>query len=53
MEFDALYVDRSLYPQAFEEVVRWEPPVTVILRRAALHRQAAGVKIEAGATSPS
>ena len=34
-QFDALYNDRSLFPQAFEEVVRWEPPVTVILRRAA------------------
>ena len=27
-QFDALYKDRSLFPQAFEEVVRWEPPVT-------------------------
>ena len=25
-QFDALYDDRSLFPQAFEEVVRWEPP---------------------------
>ena len=25
-QFDALYGDRSLFPQAFEEVVRWEPP---------------------------
>ncbi len=48
-QFDALYADRSLYPQAFEEVVRWEPPVTVILRRAARDTELAGVKIEAGA----
>ena len=33
-QFDALDEDRSLFAQAFEEVVRWEPPVTVILRRA-------------------
>jgi cytochrome P450 len=48
-QFDALYTDRSLYPQAFEEVVRWEPPVTVILRRAARDTELAGVPIEAGA----
>jgi cytochrome P450 len=48
-QFDALYADRSLFPQAFEEVVRWEPPVTVILRRAARDTEIAGVKIEAGA----
>ena len=33
-QLDALYGDRSLYAQAFEEVLRWEPPVTLILRRA-------------------
>ena len=26
-QFDALYDDRSLFAPAFEEVVRWEPPV--------------------------
>lgn len=48
-QFDALYGDRSLYPQAFEEVLRWEPPVTVILRRAARDTELAGVKIDEGA----
>ncbi len=48
-QFDALYNDRSLFPQAFEEVVRWEPPVTVILRRAARDAELAGVQIEQGA----
>jgi cytochrome P450 len=48
-QFDALYRDRSLFPQAFEEAVRWEPPVTVILRRAARDTELAGVKIEQGA----
>jgi cytochrome P450 len=48
-QFDALYADRSLYAQAFEEVVRWEPPVTVILRRALCDTELAGVKVEEGA----
>jgi len=48
-QFDALYADRSLYPQVFEEVVRWEPPVTVILRRATRDTVLAGVPIEEGA----
>ena len=48
-QFDALYADRSLFPQAFEEVVRWEPPVTVILRRATRATELAGVPIEEGA----
>ncbi len=48
-QFDALSADRSLFPQAFEEVVRWEPPVTVILRRATRDAELAGVAIEEGA----
>lgn len=48
-QLDALYADRSLFPQAFEEVVRWEPPVTVILRRAAKDTVLAGVAIDEGA----
>jgi cytochrome P450 len=48
-QFDALYGDRTLYPQAFEEVVRWEPPVTLILRRAVRDAELAGVAIEEGA----
>ncbi len=48
-QFDALYADRSLFAQAFEEVVRWEPPVTVILRRATRDTELAGVAIEEGA----
>ncbi|MGP0031163.1 MAG: cytochrome P450 [Acidimicrobiales bacterium] len=48
-QFDALYRDRSLYPQAFEETLRWEPPVTVILRRATKDTELAGVPVEAGA----
>ncbi len=48
-QFDALYADRSLFPQAFEEAVRWEPPVTVILRRALRESELAGVKVDEGA----
>ena len=47
-QFDALYNDRSLYAQAFEEVVRWEPPVTLILRRVTRDTELAGVHIDAG-----
>ena len=48
-QFGALCADRSLYAQAFEEAVRWEPPVTIILRRAARATELAGVPIEQGA----
>jgi cytochrome P450 len=48
-QLDALYADRSLFPQAFEEVIRWEPPVTVILRRVASNTELAGVAIDEGA----
>jgi cytochrome P450 len=48
-QFDALYNDRELYPQAFEEALRWEPPVTVILRRAMRDTELGGVAIQAGA----
>jgi cytochrome P450 len=49
VQFDALFNDRSLFAQAFEEVVRWEPPVTVILRRAVRDTELAGVRVEKGA----
>jgi cytochrome P450 len=48
-QFDALYHDRSLFPQAFEEALRWEPPVTVILRQATCDTELAGVPVAAGA----
>ncbi len=48
-QLDALYGDRSLYAQAFEEVLRWEPPVTLILRRATRDAELAGVPIDEGA----
>jgi cytochrome P450 len=48
-QFDALYNDRSLFPQAFEEALRWEPPVTVILRQATCDTELAGVPVAVGA----
>jgi len=48
-QLHALYGDRSLYAQAFEEVLRWEPPVTLILRRATRDSELAGVPIDEGA----
>jgi cytochrome P450 len=48
-QFAALSADRSLFPQAFEEALRWEPPVTVILRQATRDAVLAGVAVEAGA----
>jgi cytochrome P450 len=44
----AVVADPSLIPQAFEEAVRWEPPVTVILRRAQRDAEIAGVAVPAG-----
>jgi cytochrome P450 len=41
--------DRTLLAQAIEESVRWEPPVTLILRRAMKTTELAGVKIDEGA----
>ncbi len=41
--------DRSLVPDAFEETLRWEPPVTVILRRAMRDTEVGGVAVEKGA----
>ena len=45
----AVREDRSLLPAAFEETIRWEPPVTVILRRAMADTELAGVPVTAGA----
>jgi len=49
VQFDALSNDRSLFPQAFEEGLRWEPPVSVILRRATKDTVLAGVPVAEGA----
>ena len=48
-QLQAVRKDRSLLPVAFEETIRWEPPVTVILRRATTDTELAGVAVEEGA----
>jgi cytochrome P450 len=48
-QMEALQKDRSLLPQAIEEAVRWEPPVTVILRRATRDTELAGKAVSEGA----
>ena len=45
----AVREDRSLLAAAFEESIRWEPPVTVILRRAMADAELAGVAVSEGA----
>ena len=45
----AVMDDRSLVAAAFEESIRWEPPVTVILRRATRDAEVGGVTVEEGA----
>ena len=38
-----------MLPDAFEETIRWEPPVTVILRRATQDTELGGVPVDEGA----
>ena len=47
-QLQAVRKDRSLLPAAFEETIRWEPPVTVILRRATVDTELAGVPVAEG-----
>jgi cytochrome P450 len=48
-QLERVRADRSLLPDAFEETIRWEPPVTVILRRATRDAEIGGVPVEEGA----
>jgi cytochrome P450 len=48
-QLDQVRRNRSLVPDAFEETIRWEPPVTVILRRASRDTDIGGVPVEEGA----
>jgi cytochrome P450 len=45
---DALRQDRSLLRGAFEEALRWEPPITTVVRRAVRDCELGGVAIPAG-----
>jgi cytochrome P450 len=48
-QLDALRSDHSLMPQAIEEGLRWEPPLTAIIRTATDDTVVEGVEIPAGA----
>jgi cytochrome P450 len=45
---DALQADRSMLRGAFEEALRWEPPITTVVRRAVRDCELGGVAIPAG-----
>jgi cytochrome P450 len=48
-QLDALRADRALMPQAIEEGLRWEPPLTAIVRTATRDTVVEDVEIPAGA----
>jgi cytochrome P450 len=45
---DALRADRGMLRGAFEETLRWEPPITTVVRRAVRDCELGGVAIPAG-----
>jgi cytochrome P450 len=45
---EALRADRSMLRGAFEEALRWEPPITTVVRRAVRDCELGGVEIPAG-----
>jgi cytochrome P450 len=47
---DALRADRGMLRGAFEEALRWEPPITTVVRRAVGDCELGGVAIPAGTT---
>lgn len=47
-QLDALRSDRAMIPQAIEEALRWDGPVAVQLRMAAVDTELGGVHIPAG-----
>jgi cytochrome P450 len=46
--WDALREDRGMLRGAFEEALRWEPPITTVVRRAVRDCELGGVAIKAG-----
>ncbi|OBK73318.1 cytochrome P450 [Mycobacterium sp. 1164985.4] len=49
-QLEALRADRSLIPQAIEEAVRWEPPLSMITRIASRDTELGGVHIPEGSS---
>jgi cytochrome P450 len=48
-QLDTLRADRALIPQAIEEGLRWEPPLTTIVRTATRDTVVEGVEVPGGA----
>ena len=48
-QLEAVRNDRSLMPQAIEEAIRWEPPLTSIMRSSSEDAEVCGVPVPAGA----
>jgi cytochrome P450 len=48
-QLDAVRADRTLVPQAIEEGLRWEPPLTGIMRTATRDVELGGVQVPGGA----
>lgn len=49
-QLEAVRADRSLIPQAIEELLRWEPPLLLTARVATRHSDLSGVHIPAGSS---
>jgi cytochrome P450 len=47
-QLDAVRADRSLFDRAIEEGLRWEPPLLMIVRTAAVDTEVQGVAVPAG-----
>src|SRR6266487_4385879 len=47
-QLDALCADRALMPQAIEEGLRWEPPLTTIVRTATRDTVVDGIEVPSG-----
>nr|WP_264034092.1 cytochrome P450 [Mycobacterium interjectum] len=47
---EALRADRTMLRAAFEEALRWEPPITTVVRRAVRDCELGGLAIPAGTT---
>jgi cytochrome P450 len=49
-QLDALVADRSLFPQAIEEGIRWEPPLLLVSRGVTRDTEVCGVQVPAGSS---
>ncbi len=49
-QFDALVSDRTLFPQAIEEGIRWEPPLLLVSRGVAQDTELDGIEMPQGSS---